>query len=40
MTARFEWLAKVVEGVHFRDGVEVQNVVRTNRKHRPGRIAA
>ena len=36
----FEWLAKVVEGVKFRDGVEVQNVVRINRKHQTGRIAA
>ena len=36
----FEWLAKVVEGVRFRDGIEVQNVVRINRKHQPGRIAA
>ena len=36
----FEWLAKVVEGVKFRDGVEVHNVVRINRKHQPGRVAA
>ncbi len=36
----FEWLAKVVEGVKFRDGIEVQNVVRINRKHQPNRIAA
>jgi transposase-like protein len=36
----FEWLAKVVEGVKFRDGVQVQNVVRINRNHQPGRIAA
>ncbi len=36
----FAWLAKVVEGVKFRDRVEVQNVVRINRKHQPSRIAA
>jgi len=36
----FEWLAKVVGGVKFRDGIEVQNVVRLNRKHQPSRIAA
>jgi len=36
----FEWLAKVVEGVKFRDGVEVQNVARIKRKHQTGRIAA
>jgi transposase-like protein len=26
----FEWLAKIVDGVKFRDGVEVQNVVRSH----------
>ena len=36
----FEWLAKVVAGVKFRDGIEVQNVMRINRKYQPGRIAA
>jgi len=36
----FEWLAKVVAGVKFRDGVEVQNVARMNRKNKPGRVAA
>jgi putative transposase len=36
----FEWLAKVVDGVKFRDGVEVQNVVRINRKNQPSRVAA
>jgi transposase-like protein len=36
----FECLAKVVEGVKFRDGVEVQNVVRINRRHQPSRVAA
>jgi putative transposase len=36
----FEWLAKVVEGVKFRDGIEVHNVMRINRKYQPGRIAA
>jgi hypothetical protein len=36
----FEWLAKVVDGVKFRDGVEVQNVVHINRKTQPARVAA
>ena len=36
----FEWLAKVVNGVKFRDGIEVQNGVRINRKNQPGRVAA
>ena len=36
----FERLAKVVEGVKFRDGIEVQNVTRINRKYQPSRIAA
>lgn len=36
----FEWLAKVVEGVKFRDGIEVTNEVRINRKHQPSRVAA
>jgi putative transposase len=26
----FEWLAKIVDGVKFHDGVEVQNVVRSH----------
>lgn len=36
----FEWLAKVVEGVKFRDGIEVQNVMRINWKNHPSRVAA
>ncbi|MGC2031795.1 MAG: IS256 family transposase [Steroidobacteraceae bacterium] len=36
----FEWLAKVVEGVKFRDGIEVKNEVRVTRKHQPSRVAA
>jgi len=36
----FEWLAKVVDGVKFRDGIEVHNVVRISRKNQPGRVAA
>ena len=36
----FEWLAKVVSGAKFRDGIEVQNVMRINRKGQPSRVAA
>jgi len=36
----FEWLAKVVRGVKFRDGIEGQNVTRINRKDQPSRVAA
>ena len=36
----FEWLAKVVDGVKFSDGVEVQNVVRISRRNQPSRVAA
>ena len=36
----FQWLTKVLAGVRFRDGVEVQNVVRINRKNQPARVAA
>jgi len=36
----FQWLAKVVQGVKFRDGIEVHNVMRINRKYQPSRIAA
>lgn len=36
----FEWLAKVVEGVKFRDGIEVKNEVRVTRKHQPSRVDA
>jgi hypothetical protein len=36
----FQWLAKVGNGVKFRDGIEVQNVARINRKYQPSRVAA
>lgn len=36
----FEWLAKVLDGVKFRDGIEIQNVTRINRKNQPNRVAA
>jgi transposase-like protein len=36
----FEWLAKVVKGVKFRDGIKVQNVTRINRRYQPSRVAA
>ena len=36
----FEWLAKVVEGVKFRDGIEVKNEVRVTRQQQPSRVAA
>ncbi len=36
----FEWLAKVVNGVKFRDGIEVQNVTRINRRYQPSSVAA
>jgi putative transposase len=36
----FEWLAKVVEGVHFRDGIEAKNTMRVTRKYQPSRLAA
>lgn len=36
----FEWLAKVVEGVKFRDGIEVETEVRVKPKHQPSRVAA
>jgi transposase-like protein len=36
----FKWLAKVVDGVKFRDGIEVKNEMRVNRKYQPGRVAA
>lgn len=36
----FEWLAKVIRGVKFRDGIEEQNVTRINRKHQTSRVAA
>jgi putative transposase len=36
----FKWLAKVIEGVKFRDGIEVKNEMRVNGKYQPSRIAA
>jgi transposase-like protein len=38
----FQWLAKVIEGVNFRDGIEVQKqkIVAINRRSQPSRIAA
>lgn len=36
----FEWLAKVVEGVKFSDGIEVKIETRIRTKNQPGRIAA
>ena len=36
----FKWLAKVIEGVKFRDGMEVKKVVAINRRSQPSRIAA
>jgi transposase-like protein len=36
----FQWLAKVVNGVKFRDGIEVQNGTRINRKYQLSRVAA
>ena len=36
----FEWLAKVISGVKFRDGIEVQQRVRKADKQAPSRIAA
>ena len=36
----FEWLAKVVEGVKFRDGIEVRNGSARQPKHQPSRVAA
>jgi transposase-like protein len=36
----FEWLAKVVEGVKFRDGVEVQKVLRIKPRYQPSSVAA
>jgi putative transposase len=36
----FEWLAKVVEGVKSRDGIEVKNEIRINQKYQPSRVAA
>jgi putative transposase len=36
----FEWLAKVVEGVQFRDGIEAKNTMRVTRKYQPSRLAA
>jgi transposase-like protein len=36
----FEWLAKVIEGAKFRDGVEVRTEMRIKMKHQPSRVAA
>ncbi len=36
----FEWLAKVIEGVQFRDGIEVKNAMRVKQKYQPSRVAA
>lgn len=36
----FEWLAKVVEGVQFRDGIEVKMETRVRPKNQPSRVAA
>jgi hypothetical protein len=36
----FEWLAKVIGGVTFRDGVEMQQRVRKTNNHAPRRAAA
>ena len=36
----FQWLAKVVGGVKFRDGIEVQQRARKGSNHAPRRIAA
>jgi hypothetical protein len=36
----FEWLAKVVEGVKFCDGIEVKMEMRVRSKNQPSRVAA
>ena len=36
----FEWLAKVVEGAKFSDGVEVKKEPRVRPKNQPSRVAA
>jgi putative transposase len=36
----FEWLAKVIEGVKFNDGVEVKIETRVKPKNQPSRVAA
>jgi putative transposase len=36
----FEWLAKVIEGVQFRDGIEMKNETRVKQKYQPSRVAA
>jgi hypothetical protein len=36
----FEWLAKVVEGVKFSDGIEVKMETRVRPKNQPSRVAA
>jgi hypothetical protein len=37
---RFEWFAKVVEGIKFRDGIEVKTELRIRPKTQPSRAAA
>jgi hypothetical protein len=36
----FEWLAKVIRGVKFRDGVEVRAKTRGSRRQEGSRVAA
>jgi hypothetical protein len=36
----FEWLAKVVEGARFSDGMEVKLKTRVKAKSQPSRVAA
>ena len=36
----FEWLAKIVEGVKFSDGIEVKMETRVKPKNQPSRVAA
>lgn len=36
----FEWLAKVIRGVQFRDGIEVRSDKRTSRRQEGSRVAA
>lgn len=38
--ARIEWLAEVIRGVKFRDGVEVWSVKHTSRRQETSRAAA
>ncbi len=36
----FEWLAKIIRGVKFRDGIEVRSDKRTSRRQEGSRVAA